>query len=193
MTLSAAHRPLNPPFRRAPVSNVRRDEVGEGIRRGVFGTFCGQKVQSTPRGKTVILPFAVGIRKRSRSARINGPTVARNVFFCYLCLDDSPACGLFALLHVKTATFKCRGEGARMLRELSAHGPATRGSDLLIIETARYGRGFLVSVFGMGCCRPSREYGYLGACAFLFRKRRPGHTDRRLNVASLLSDSSWSV
>ena len=72
-----------------------------------------------------------------------------------------------------------------MLRELSAHGPATRGSDLLIIETARYGRGFLVSVFGMGCCRPSREYGYLGACAFLFRKRRPGHTDRRLNVASL--------
>ena len=193
MTLSAAHRPLNPPFRRAPVSNVRRDEVGEGIRRGVFGTFCGQKVQSTPRGKTVILPFAVGIRKRSRSARINGPTVARNVFFCYLCLDDSPACGLFALLHVKTATFKCRGEGARMLRELSAHGPATRGSDLLIIETARYGRGFLVSVFGMGCCRPSREYGYLGACAFLFRKRRPGHTDRRLNVASLLFDSSWSV
>ena len=193
MTLSAAHRPLNPPFRRAPVSNVRRDEVGEGIRRGVFGTFCGQKVQSTPRGKTVILPFAVGIRKRSRSARINGPTVARNVFFCYLCLDDSPACGLFALLHVKTATFKCRGEGARMLRELSAHGPATRGSDLLVIETARYGRGFLVSVFGMGCCRPSREYGYLGACAFLFRKRRPGHTDRRLNVASLLFDSSWSM
>uniref|UniRef100_UPI003FF0B8C4 hypothetical protein n=1 Tax=Alistipes shahii TaxID=328814 RepID=UPI003FF0B8C4 len=49
--------------------------------RGVFGTFCGQKVQSTPRGKTVILPFAVGIRKRSRSAKINGPTVARNVFF----------------------------------------------------------------------------------------------------------------
>jgi hypothetical protein len=35
----------------------------------------------TPRGKTVILPFAVGIRKRSRSAKINGPTVARNVFF----------------------------------------------------------------------------------------------------------------
>ena len=193
MTLSAAHRPLNPPFRRAPVSNVRRDEVGEGIRRGVFGTFCGQKVQSTPQGKTVILPFAAGIRKRSRSAKINGPTVARNVFFCYLCLDDSPACGLFALLHVKTATFKCRGEGARMLRELSAHGPATRGSDLLIIETARYGRRFLVSVFGMGCCRPSREYGYLGACAFLFRKRRPGHTDRRLNVASLLFDSSWSM
>ena len=151
------------------------------------------KGSDTPRGKTVILPFAVGIRKRSRSARINGPTVARNVFFCYLCLDDSPACGLFALLHVKTATFKCRGEGARMLRELSAHGPATRGSDLLVIETARYGRGFLVSVFGMGCCRPSREYGYLGACAFLFRKRRPGHTDRRLNVASLLFDSSWSM
>ena len=71
--------------------------------------------------------------------------------------------------------------------------PATRGSDLLVIETARYGRGFLVSVFGMGCCRPSREYGYLGACAFLFRKRRPGHTDRRLNVASLLFDSSWSM
>ena len=57
-----------------------------------------------------------------------------------------------------------------MLRELSAHGPATRGSDLLIIETARYGRGFLVSVFGMGFSRPSREYGYLGACAFLFSK-----------------------
>ena len=121
------------------------------------------------------------------------PDCCTERFFCYLCLDDSPACGLFALLHVKTATFKCRGEGARMLRELSAHGPATRGSDLLIIETARYGRGFLVSVFGMGCCRPSREYGYLGACAFLFRKRRPGHTDRRLNVASLLFDSSWSV
>jgi hypothetical protein len=54
MTLSAAHRPLNPPFRRAPVSNVRRDEVGEGICRGVFGTFCGQKVQSTPRAKTAV-------------------------------------------------------------------------------------------------------------------------------------------
>ncbi|MDR3938247.1 MAG: hypothetical protein Q3X52_09580, partial [Alistipes sp.] len=81
MTLSAAHRPLNPPFRRAPVSNVRRDEVGEGIRRGVFGTFCGQKVQSTPQRKTAILLFAAGIRKRSRSAKINGPTVARNVFF----------------------------------------------------------------------------------------------------------------
>ena len=121
------------------------------------------------------------------------PDCCTERFFCYLCLDDSPACGLFALLHVKTATFKCRGEGARMLRELSAHGPATRGSDLLVIETARYGRGFLVSVFGMGCCRPSREYGYLGACAFLFRKRRPGHTDRRLNVASLLFDSSWSM
>ena len=47
MTLSAAHRPLNPPFRRAPVSNVRRDKVGGGIRRGVFGTFCGKKVQNT--------------------------------------------------------------------------------------------------------------------------------------------------
>ena len=56
-----------------------------------------------------------------------------------------------------------------MLRELSAHGPAT-GGYLLFIETTRYGRGFLVSVFDMGCCRPSREYGYLGACAFLFSK-----------------------
>ena len=54
MTLSAAHRPLNPPFRRAPVSNVRRDEVGEGIRRGVFGTFCGQKVHHLPRAKTAV-------------------------------------------------------------------------------------------------------------------------------------------
>ena len=52
MTLSAAHRPLNPPFRRA---NVRRDEVGAGICRGVFGTFCGQKVQSTPRAKTAVV------------------------------------------------------------------------------------------------------------------------------------------
>ena len=50
MTLSAAHRPLNPPFRRAPVSNVRRDKVGGGIRRGVFGTFCGQKYK-VPRGR----------------------------------------------------------------------------------------------------------------------------------------------
>ncbi len=54
MILSAAHRPLNPPFRRAPVSNVRRDEVGEGIRRRVFGTFCGQKVHHSPRAKTAV-------------------------------------------------------------------------------------------------------------------------------------------
>lgn len=119
------------------------------------------------------------------------PDCCTGRFFYYLCLDDSPVCGLFALLHVKTATFKCRGKGARMLRELSAHGPATR-SYLLFIETARYGRGFLVSVFDMGCCRPSREYGYLGACAFLFSKAPARHTDRRLDVASLLSDSSWS-
>jgi hypothetical protein len=66
---------------------------------GAFCTFWPQKVvtprsspaghsyllpskgSDTPRGKTAILPFAVGIRKRSRSAKINGPTVARNVFF----------------------------------------------------------------------------------------------------------------
>ena len=51
MTLSAAHRPLNPPFRRA---NVRRDEVGGGICRGVFGTFCGQKVHHLPRAETAV-------------------------------------------------------------------------------------------------------------------------------------------
>ena len=59
MTLSAVHRPLNPPFRRAPVSNVSRDEVSGGFCRGVFGTFCGQKVQRTPQAKTavVLLPL----------------------------------------------------------------------------------------------------------------------------------------
>ena len=135
--------------------------------------------------------FAVGVRERIRSGLENRPDCCMERFFSYLCPDDSPVRGLFALLHVKTATFKCRGKGARMLRELSAHGPAT-GSYLLFIETTRYGRGFLVSVFDMGFSRPSREYGYLGACAFLFRKRRPGYTDRRLSVASLLSVSSWS-
>ena len=48
MTLSAAHRPLNPPFRRAPGANVRRDEVGEGICRGVFGYLFAEKRYKTP-------------------------------------------------------------------------------------------------------------------------------------------------
>ena len=121
------------------------------------------------------------------------PDCCTERFFCYLCLDDSPACGLFALLHVKTTNFQMSRRRCKDAPRVVGPLPATRGSDLLIIETARYGRGFLVSVFGMGFSRPSREYGYLGACAFLFRKRRPGHTDRRLNVASLLSDSSWSM
>jgi len=38
----------------APVSNIRRDEAGEGIRRRVFGTFCGQKVQSIPQAKLAV-------------------------------------------------------------------------------------------------------------------------------------------
>ena len=48
MILSAAHRPLNPPFRRAPGANVRRDEVGEGICRGVFGYLFAEKRYKTP-------------------------------------------------------------------------------------------------------------------------------------------------
>ena len=211
MTLSAVHRPLNPPFRRAPGASVRPRLLAFFVGGSVFAPlFADQKAAKNSSRRLCLLPFATKRQRypawenrnsafcrrhpQTKPFRQNKrPDCCTERFFCYLCLDDSPACGLFALLHVKTATFKCRGEGARMLRELSAHGPATRGSDLLIIETARYGRGFLVSVFGMGCCRPSREYGYLGACAFLFRKRRPGHTDRRLNVASLLFDSSWSV
>ena len=63
--------------------------LNAGRRRLPRRTTCGwfwcyllpSKGSYTPRGKTVILPFAVGIRKRSRSAKINGPTVARNVFF----------------------------------------------------------------------------------------------------------------
>ena len=69
MILSAAHRPLNPPFRRAPVSNVRRDKVGKGIRRGVFGTFCGQKVQSTPRAKTAVNSRPKAANNTSRRLR----------------------------------------------------------------------------------------------------------------------------
>ena len=34
------------------------------------------------------------------------PDCCTERFFCYLCLDDSPACGLFALLHVKTTNFQ---------------------------------------------------------------------------------------
>ena len=63
--------------------------LNAGRRRLPRRTTCGwfwcyllpSKGSDTPQGKTVILPFAVGIRKRSRSAKINGPTVARNVFF----------------------------------------------------------------------------------------------------------------
>jgi len=35
-------------------ANVRRDEVGEGICRRVFGTFCGQKVHKLPRAETAV-------------------------------------------------------------------------------------------------------------------------------------------
>ena len=34
------------------------------------------------------------------------PDCCTERFFYYLCLDDSPACGLFALLHVKTTKFQ---------------------------------------------------------------------------------------
>ena len=158
----------------------------------MFATFCHQKV-AIPAGENRNSAFCRRLPQTKPFRQNKWPDCCTERFFCYLCLDDSPACGLFALLHVKTTNFQMSRRRCKDARELSAHGPATRGSDLLIIETARYGRGFLVSVFGMGFSRPSREYGYLGACAFLFRKRRPGHTDRRLNVASLLSDSSWSM
>ena len=131
------------------------------------------KGSDTPRGKTVILPFAVGIRKRSRSAKINGPTVARNVFFCYLCLDDSPACGLFALLHVKTATFKCRGEGARMLRELSAHGPQREVLTCLLskLRVTGVGSSYLYSAWVVADLHVSM--GILGPAPFFFESAGP--------------------
>ena len=48
MTLSAAHRPLNPPFRRAPGASVK---TGRSRRRHLPGSFwvpfCGKKVQNT--------------------------------------------------------------------------------------------------------------------------------------------------
>ena len=69
MILSAAHRPLNPPFRRAPGASVRRDEVGAGICRGVFGTFCGQNVQSTPRAKTAVNSRPKAANNTSRRLR----------------------------------------------------------------------------------------------------------------------------
>ena len=69
MILSAAHRPLNPPFRRAPVSNVSRDEVSGGFCRGVFGTFCGQKVQSTPQAKTAVVLVPLRARMRTTPRR----------------------------------------------------------------------------------------------------------------------------
>ena len=41
------------PANRRPFRTLR-DEVGEGICRGVFGTFCGQKVHHPPRAKTAV-------------------------------------------------------------------------------------------------------------------------------------------
>jgi len=98
MILSAAHRPLNPPFRRAPGANVRRDEVGEGICRGVFGYlfaekryktpatssrlsryFWHQKVQSTPQAKTavVLLPLQAIMRRFKTRFQRRGRDSAR--------------------------------------------------------------------------------------------------------------------
>ena len=119
------------------------------------------------------------------------PDCCTERFFCYLCLDDSPACGLFALLHVKTATFKCRGEGARMLRELSAHGPQREVLTCLLSKLRVTGVGSLYLYSAWVVADLHVSMGILGPAPFFFESA--GHTDRRLNVASLLFDSSWSM
>ena len=57
MALSAAHRPLNPPFRRAPGASVK---TARRMRRHLPGSFwvpfCGKKVQNT---RDIVAAFSV--------------------------------------------------------------------------------------------------------------------------------------
>ena len=146
MTLSAAHRPLNPPFRRAPVSNVRRDKVGKGIRRGVFGTFCGQKVQSTPRAKTAV-------NSRPKSGKQHQSKTAIGTF-CGQKVQSTPRAKTAVVLiplQARMRRFKTasRGEGG-ILRE---HG-----------RTCEQGRTPLVRMFA---CSQSRIHSSQNAkCRF---------------------------
>ncbi|WP_302449130.1 hypothetical protein [Alistipes shahii] len=101
------------------------------------------------------------------------PDCCTERFFCYLCLDDSPACGLFALLHVKTATFKCRGEGARMLRELSAHGPQREVLTCLLSKLRVTGVGSLYLYSAWVVADLHVSMGILGPAPFFFESAGP--------------------
>ena len=124
MTLSAAHRPLNPPFRRAPGASVRPRLSAFFVGGSVFAPlFADQKAAKNSSRRLCLLPFATkrqrypaGKNRNSAFCRRHPqtkpfrqnkrPDCCTERFFCYLCLDDSPACGLFALLHVKTTNFQ---------------------------------------------------------------------------------------
>ena len=191
MTLSAVHRPLNPPFRRAPGASVRPRLLAFFVGGSVFAPlFADQKAAKNTSRRLCLLSFATkrqrypaGKNRNSAFCRRHPqtkpfrqnkrPDCCTERFFCYLCLDDSPACGLFALLHVKTATFKCRGEGARMLRELSAHGPQREVLTCLLSKLRVTGVGSLYLYSAWVVADLHVSMGILGPAPFFFESAGP--------------------